>query len=164
MPSLFLLFAMLFSWPALAEDSEAGKQAAAELAVQVLTEGMSSLDPVDILAWADMPQSATVSETVVLKITIENGRSDDPFDLESIDLSGNFGKGFDIKAVRPKPTDMDSMLNTLSLEYSSPISPGHRAVFELELIAKKPGIYIGEVDIWEGEEFLTRMAQCKVTE
>jgi len=54
------------------------------------------------------------------------------------------------------------MLSTLSLEYSLSIAPGKRAVFELELIAKKEGIYIGEVDIWEGEEFLTRIAQCKV--
>jgi hypothetical protein len=164
MPSLFLLFAMLLSGPALAEDLEADKQAAAELAVQVLNEGMSSLGPVDILAWADMPRNATVNETVLLKITVENARTDASFNLESIDLGGNFGKGFDIKAVRPKPKEMDSMLNTLTLDYSISIAPRERAVFELELTAKKAGVYIGDVDIWEGEEFLTRMAQCRIDE
>jgi hypothetical protein len=164
MSRLLVLFAIAFSWPALAEESTQGKQAAAELAVQALEGGGKFQDPVNILAWVDMPRSATVNETVVLKITIENGRSNDSFDLESIDLDANFVKGFDIKAVRPKPTDTDSTLNTLTLEYSSSIAPGNRAVFQLELIAKRVGIYVGDVDIWEGEQFLTRVAQCRIRE
>jgi hypothetical protein len=164
MPRFLFLFAIAFSWPALAEESTQSKRAAAELAVRALNDGGTFQDPVDILAWADMPRSATVNETVLLKITVENGRSRTPFLLESIDLGGNFGKGFDIKAVRPKPTEMDSMLNALTLDYSISIAPNERAVIELELIAKKAGVYVGEVDIWEGEKFLTRIAQCKIEE
>jgi len=164
MPRFLVLFAIVFSWPALAEESTRDKQAAAELAVQALEKGGIFQDPVDILAWADMPRSATVNETVLLKITVENGRSDASFELDSIDLGGNFRKGFDIKAVRPKPTEMDSMFNTLTLDYSVSIAPRERVVFELELIAKKAGIYVGEVDIWEGEQFLTRMVQCRIDE
>jgi len=158
------LFTIALSWPALAEESPRSRQTPAELAAQALNGGGTFKDPVDILAWADMPRSATVNESVLLKITVENDRNETPFKLESIDLSGNFANGFEIMAIRPKPAETDAMLNTLTLNYAISIAPRGRAVFELELIAKKAGVYIGEIDIWEGDEFLTRMAQCRIDE
>jgi hypothetical protein len=162
MPRFLLLFTIALSVPSFAATPKHDSQTPAELAVEALVNGMGFVDPVDILAWVDLPRSATVDQVVVMKITIENGRSNQPFELESIDLDGNFGKSFRVSEVRPKPIDSDSTLNTLTLEYSLSIAPGQRAVFEIQLVARKAGVFVGEVDIWEGDDFLTRAAQCKV--
>ncbi len=143
-------------------SQEPANKSADELAIQVLEEGITSLDPVAILAWVEMERSTSIGKIVTLHITVENGRDQDIFELESIDLAGNLGKGFEVISIKPKPTATDAIFGELSLEYPLYIEPGEEIRFELELLAKNAGIFIGEVDIWEGDKVLTRVAQCKV--
>jgi len=114
------------------------------------------------MAWADMPRRATLGETIVLNISVENGREAEAFELESLDIGGNFGKGFELVAVEPKPSGIDTMLNTLTLEYPIVVAAGEKIDFKLELRATNVGVFIGEIDLWEGDTVLTRYAQCKV--
>ena len=159
---LILFAAVLSCHPALSQ--ELVDKDANELAVQVLVEGITSLDPVAIMAWVEMERSTSVGETVILKITVENGRDQDVFELESIDLGGSFGKGFEIISIKPKPTATDTMFGELTLEYPLNVEPGEHLSFEIALLATKSGVFIGEVDIWEGDKVLTRVAQCKVVD
>jgi len=161
MKSICIVLATVFLFnAAVAEESD--KPGANELAIQALTEGVSSFDPAAIMAWADMPRRATLGETIVLNISVENGREAEAFELESLDIGGNFGKGFELVAVEPKPTGIDTMLNTLTLEYPIVVAAGEKIDFKLELRATNVGVFIGEVDLWEGDTVLTRYAQCKV--
>jgi hypothetical protein len=161
MKQLWLLFIASLFWNS-ALSEETSQVTANELAAQVLSEGVSSLDPAAVMAWAGMPHRASVGETVVLTISIENGRETEPFILESLDIGGDFGKGFEVVSINPKPTAVDTMLNTLTLEYPINIPPGELVDFELKLRAMASGVFIGEVDLWEGDKVLTRYAQCKV--
>lgn len=157
-----LIAALLSCHPALSQ--ELADKGTSELAMQVLSEGITSLDPIAIMAWVEMERSTTVGETVILRITVENGRAQDVFELESIDLGGNFGKGFEFISVKPEPTETDTMFGDLTLDYPLVIEPGVQLDFEVALLAKNTGVFIGEVDIWEGDKFLSRVAQCKVVE
>ena len=56
------------------------------------------------------------------------------------------------------------MFGELTLEYPLNVEPGEHLSFEIALLATKSGVFIGEVDIWEGDKVLTRVAQCKVVD
>ena len=149
-------------WPVAAQDSVTTDPAA--LAVKVLNEGVTSLDPSDMLAWVELPRSVKKGDSLTLTITVENARKAGDFDLESVDIDGSFLRGFRIESVRPPSDETDDSFDTLTLEYSKAIGPGESLEFVIEMTAVEPGIYIGEVSIWDEEDFLSRYVQCKVLE
>ncbi len=162
MRSLLALIALAMSPAVTADDKEAVDPA--ELAIQVLNEGVASLGPDDILAWVDLPRSVRKGAKFDLTITVENARDADDFTLESIDLDWSFLKGFKIETVSPNPTEVDDSFGTLTLEYPVIIGPDAEAEFTIGMVAVEPGVYIGEATVWHEEEFLYRHVQCKVVE
>jgi hypothetical protein len=136
---------------------------AGELAAQVLSEGINSLDPQGILVWVDMPRSTPLNRDLTLVVTIENARASEPFQLESIDIASSFSRGFVLNSIDPKPSDIDEALGSMTLDYGLSIAPGEKLVISIDLKSKSPGVFVGDVDIWEGDRFLTRSAQCKVS-
>jgi hypothetical protein len=134
----------------------------ADLAVKALTEGTGFLDPSEMLAWVEFPRSVKKGDRVTLTISVENARRDSDFNLESVDLDGNFLNGFRIESITPSPSEVDDFLDTLTLEYPMIIAPGETVDFVLEMVAAEAGVFIGEVSIWDDDNFLSRYIQCKV--
>lgn len=162
MKSLIVLLLLAVSWPVVAQDKE--QVDAVDLAIQVLNEGVTSLDPSDMLAWIDLPRSVKKGNSITLTITVENARDTGDFKLESVDIDGSFLRGFRIESVTPVPVESDASFNSLTLEYPKIIAAGETLEFVIEMIAVEPGVYIGEASIWDEEEFLSRYVQCKITE
>ncbi len=150
------------SLPINAQDAESMDPA--DLAAKALTEGTIFLDPSEILAWVALPRSVKKGDRITLRVSVENGRKSGDFNIESVDLDWSFLAGFQVESVTPSPDEIDDSLGTMTLEYSMKIAAGETADFVLELIAKEVGIHIGEVSIWDEENFLSRYVQCKVVE
>jgi hypothetical protein len=126
-------------------------------------EGQEFLqDPPRIMAWVDVPKSVTTNEPLTLRVTIENAREGETFKLSSIDLAKEFAAGFTIVGFSPEPRNKGEGPSAVSFEYPADIAAAQTRVFEIHLRAKAPGIYIGDVDVYEGERFLTRSAQTRV--
>lgn len=160
---LVIFFALLgLSVPANAQDI--ASMDPADLAVKALTEDAEFLDPGEILAWVELPRSVKKGDRLTLRVSVENARETSNFDLASVDLDGSFLKGFRIESITPSPNETDDSFNTLSLEYPMRIAAGETVDFVLEMIAVEVGVYIGEVSIWNEENFLSRYVQCKVAE
>ena len=119
-------------------------------------------DPAQIMMWVEIPRSVTKGEVVSMRITIENARDTDVFKLSSIFLESSFISGFKTLELSPEPRNKSKSLGDLTLEYPIDIPAGEARDFEIRLRAKGVGVYIGDVDIYEGEQFLTRAAQIRV--
>ena len=118
----------------------------------------------NMLTWVEFPRSISVGDTATLIITVENARETGAFNLESVDVGAGFLKGFEIESVTPKPAESDDSGDYLELTYPMTIAAGDSVEFALELIAIEAGVYIGEIDIWNDDDFLSRYVQCKVVE
>lgn len=148
--------------PALSADNANTK--AAQLAAQVLSEGINSLDPQGILAWVDMPRTLPPNKEATLTVTIENARATEPFKVESIDIASSFLRGFVVESIKPEPTEADESFGSLTLDYGLSVAAGAKLVISVALRSKSEGTFVGDVDIWEGDKFLTRTAQCRVAQ
>ncbi len=136
----------------------------ADFAVKALEEGTGFLDPSEILAWVELPRSVKKGDKVTLKISVENARKNSDFNLESLDFDGDFLNGFRIESIEPSPSEVDDSLNTLTLEYPMSIAASETVDFVFEMVAVEAGVFIGEVSIWDDENFLSRYIQCKVVD
>lgn len=117
-----------------------------------------------ILAWVEMPKTAELGETIKIRLTVVNAREDESMLLESIDIGGSFLYGFEIRSIDPVPHEADPAGGILTLFYPPDFAPGQERVFEFELVAAKAGVFIGDIDVWESGNFLTRAIQCTVTD
>jgi len=158
--SLLVLVLFAVSLPVLGQENESVDPV--DLLVQLLNDGATSLDPKEMLAWVDLPRSVKKGDSLTLRISVENARNSDDFNLESVDLDGSFLRAFRIESIAPTPVETDDSFNSLTLEYQIKIAAGEIVEFVLEMTAVETGVYIGEVSIWDEEDFLSRYIQCKV--
>jgi hypothetical protein len=159
---LLAILAATVHLPASSADDANAK--AGQLAAQVLSEGINSLDPQGILAWVDMPRAVPPNKDVTLTVTMENARAAEPFKVDSIDIASSFLRGFAVGSIEPEPNDVDESFGSVTLDYGLSVAPGGKLVISLKLRSKSPGVFVGDVDIWEGDRFLTRAAQCRVSQ
>lgn len=121
-------------------------------------------DPVDVMAWVELPRAARLDEEVTLKIEIENGRRDKLLRLSAIEVEEAFLKGFELLKISPEPRHKDLAFGYLSLEYPDDVKAGETVTYEIKLRAKMTGVYIGDVDVHEGQRWLTRAAQIRISD
>jgi hypothetical protein len=119
-------------------------------------------DPEQIMAWVTAPRSLEAGEEAELEITIENARESGAFRMSSIYIGGGFISGFDVLELSPEPRNHARSMGDVSLEYPVDIPAGETRVFRMQLRARQPGVFIGDIDVYEGERFLTRVAQTRV--
>lgn len=153
---LTCLSSMLISGTALSDGEDEN------IAAKVLHEGLNALEPKDIFVWAEMPKSVKLNSNVILKVEIQNLRTNKSFDVESIDLGANLGQGFELRKVTPKPIELDTVLGEMTAEYKFSVAPGQTKQVIFEFVAVKEGVYKGDIDVWEGDNMLTRAAQCRI--
>jgi hypothetical protein len=135
---------------------------AEDIAVKVLNEGVNVLEPQNVFVWLEIPKNTKLNSTVYLKVEIKNLREKEKFAISSIDLDSSLGKGFRVKKITPKPINMDSALEELSAEYNFSVAPGETKHVIFELVAVNVGVYKGDVDVWEGDNMVTRVAQISI--
>ena len=126
-------------------------------------------EPKNILVWADVPPALRKGDEVDLLITVKNAREEEEFEMESLDIGDGFLEGFKLEDIEPSPDDRDHSEGSLTLVYDRVFDPGETAKFRVRLKAKKPGVYIGEVDVWDADDSdelqcVSRHAQTEIDE
>jgi hypothetical protein len=118
-----------------------------------------------IFAWVDIPRSVQVGDAVTLKVTVENVRDSEDFDLDCVILEGDFLGAFRLESMKPQPAETEEYSDELYLMYPMKIAPGDSVVFAFELVAVKAGVYTDAIYIdGETESDLHRWVQIKVVE
>ena len=124
-------------------------------------------EPKDILVWIDLPKESRKGDSVLVKVLVKNARAKQAFTFDSVDLQDAFLDGFKFVKAVPEPDDTDPSEGFLTLEYDITLAPGDSQLFKLELAPKKPGVFIGDVDVWEADEeddeCVSRAAQIEIT-
>jgi hypothetical protein len=131
-------------------------------AIPVQESDWSLDDPEHIMAWITLPRVAGKGDLVTLVVTIENGRVDRDFRLSSVEIWEEFLKGFAVVSISPEPRHQDGSPGSLRLEYPVDLAPGETWDLEVILRAERTGVFVGDVDVDEGDRFLTRAAQIRV--
>ncbi len=119
-------------------------------------------DPLGVLAWVEVPRAARAGDAVTLRLTVLNARPEKPFRITSVDIGDGFLEGFELLEVTPEPRQRDHSLGTLTMEYAVELAPDREWTLTLELRARQAGVFVGDVDVWESDRFLTRVAQIRL--
>lgn len=106
----------------------------------------------------------SVGQTFTLAVTVTNQRSRSVMSLTDIDLADDYLKGFTVLTTQPAPksSESQSLLGSRSFTFDVEVPPGQSRNFVFSLRAEKPGLFRGDVDVWEGHRFVTNMAQTMV--
>lgn len=125
--------------------------------------GVDDLDaPQEILAWVELPRTVALGDPVTLLLTVFNARAQGVFQVSSIDIGDGFLDGFEVLAVEPAPQSREHTLGVLALALPTDIAPGAEWTLEIRLESRRVGVFVGDIDIWAGGRFLTRVAQLQV--
>lgn len=125
--------------------------------------GVDDLDaPQEILAWVELPRTVALGDSVTLRLTVFNARAQGAFQVTSVDIGDGFLDGFNVLAVNPAPQSREHSLGVLALALSTDIAPGADWSVEIRLQPRRVGVFVGDIDIWAGGRFLTRVAQLQV--
>lgn len=115
-----------------------------------------------ILVWVEAPKVQKVGDTFVVSIRLENWTAD-PFKIEDVDLGALYMNGFQLVEVLPRPSELDWSGGDLSMTYDRVVESGKSFEMKLNVRAQRPGIYLGDVDVWFGlAQSYTRIAQTRV--
>ena len=114
----------------------------------------------------DSPLDVKVGETFTMKVNVTNEREKKVLSVSDIDFSNEYISGFVV--ISTDPTHKSSMLvgfdNSISYTFDTTISAGSSKDFTFVLRAEQPGIFRGDVDVYEGARFITKTAQTVVSE
>jgi hypothetical protein len=123
-----------------------------------------SQDPEDVNVYLDVPSAVSVGEEFTLIVVVENDRADRGFELGSIDIADEYFDSFVLVAVDPDPRTSSHIPidNTRSFVFDEDIPPGGEARYAFTLRAPRAGIIRGDIDVCEGQRFLSVMVQTEV--
>jgi hypothetical protein len=123
-----------------------------------------SMDLTGAAVVVNAPADVVVGQTFDLQITVKNERSSKILQLSDVDIGEAYLAGFSIASVKPAPKSNTHVPvdNSRSFTFAVPIQPGATQTFVYTLRAEKSGVYRGDVDVCEGLQFITTMAQTVV--
>lgn len=112
------------------------------------------------------PTDVVVGQTFDLEVVVKNERSGKVLELSDVDIGEEYLAGFTISAVKPTPKSSTHVPvdDSRSYNFDVSIKPGASQSFVYTLRAEKAGVYRGDVDVCEGMQFVTGMAQTVVKE
>ncbi len=121
-------------------------------------------DPEGVTASVEGPDAVAVGEEFTLTVVVENQRTTDSLQLSDIDIADEYIEGFLILGTEPEtksrmhiPLD-----NSISFSFDTTIAPRESMRFDFHLRSTTAGMFRGDVDVCEGQRFLTTLAQTLV--
>jgi hypothetical protein len=125
-----------------------------------------SKDPAGVAVTVNGPTDVVIGQTFDLEIIVTNERPRRVLRLSDVDIGEAYLAGFTISNVKPSPKSSTHIPidNSQSFTFDVSIPPGTSKSFIYTLRAEKAGIYRGDVDVCEGMQFVTAMAQTVVKE
>ena len=115
---------------------------------------------------ANSPLDVKAGETFDLTVEVTNEREKKHVSLASIDISEAYLSGFVLVSTEPTPKSSMHVPfdDSMSFTFEVAIPPGESRTFTFKLRAESAGIYRGDVDVCEGQRFITTLAQTVVKE
>jgi hypothetical protein len=125
-----------------------------------------SQDPQGVAISVEGPLEVPVGEEFTLTLVVENQRPAKPFGLTDIDFDEQYLEGFFVLGTDPPAMSSQHVPidNTRSFSFNRPVPPATTMRFKFRLRPAKPGIFKGDIDVCEGSQFLTTLAQTLVKE
>lgn len=112
----------------------------------------------------DSPLDVKVGEPFDLTVHVENVRDKRVLTVSDIDISDDYLEGFVV--ISTEPVSRSSMHvpidNSMSYTFDSSVPAGATRSFVFTLRAEQAGIFRGDVDVCEGQRFITVTAQTVV--
>ncbi len=159
--SAAIMAAGLYAMDAMADDRE--KLQDAYDAIESLEDASALEDPADIMTWIDMPRAVDLGKTFDITVIVENGRADRPLKMNAVDINDDLLAGIEVIAVTPEPRSADHYADGyVRLEYPIDIEPGNTWQVVISVRARQSGVFIDDIDIVEGQRFLSRSAQIRI--
>lgn len=121
-------------------------------------------DPEGVSVSVENPLTVGLGEEFTLAVVVHNEREDRAFELSDIDIGEAYLEGFLIVATEPRfKSSMHVPIDdTRSFAFNVAIPPRESRRFEFRLRPAQVGVWRGDVDICEGTQFLTTVAQTAV--
>ena len=114
----------------------------------------------------DSPLDIKVGDTFKVTVNVKNEREKKMLMVSDIDISDDYIGGFVLVSTEPSPRSSMHVPfdNSISYTFDTPISAGDTKSYTFVLRAIQPGVFRGDVDVCEGQRFVSTMAQTVVTE
>jgi len=110
----------------------------------------------------EAPREVAAGDEVDLLLDIGNP-TDRDLRLDSIDIYDSLLDGFDVRAVEPDPVRRDHTFNFSSFYFSKDLEPGQSLRVTMQLTAKEPGIWTGDLDFCTpAQKFVTSSLTIRV--
>jgi len=123
-----------------------------------------SKDPEGILVEIHSPVEVVVGEQLTVDVSVTNQRSGKSVRLTDLDIAEEYLEAFSVLSTTPSHRSSEHIPidNTRSFTFDRSIGPGETVVFSFELRAEREGIHRGDVDVCEGQRFLSKMVRTVV--
>lgn len=95
---------------------------------------------------AAAPDTAVLDEPFTVHFSVHN-MSNRSHTLHSIGLDEALRENFTVLEVSPAPTEMDEFAGMVTYALHAPLPPQNETQVTLTLVAKKPGLHIGTVEV-----------------
>ncbi len=121
-------------------------------------------DPEDIMVTVSAPDEVQLKKPMELVVQIENRRSRKDFKLTDIDISEDFLEAFVVLSTTQEVRSSTNapFENSRSFHFNDNIPAGETREYCFGLRPLEPGLHRSDIDICEGMNFLTQMAQVYV--
>lgn len=123
-------------------------------------------DPEGIAITVDAPLDVALGDTFPLAVTVTNVREGQPVTMNDIDIADEYLAGFVVISVDPaEQSSMHIPLdNSMSYTFNTELAPGDSKTVTFNLRAQETGVFRGEVDVTQGMQFTSAVAQTVVGE
>lgn len=114
----------------------------------------------------DSPLDVKKGETFNMVVNVKNEREKKSLTISDIDISDEYLEGFVVISVNPAPKSSKHIPidDSMSYTFNVSIPGGATNAFTFVIRAEKTGIFRGDVDVCEGQRFITVTAQTVVKE
>ena len=121
-------------------------------------------DPPDVAISVESPTTVSVGQEFTLSVVIENQREERAFQLTDIDIADEYLKSFLVIGENPHAESSTHIPidNTRSFSFNQAVPPREVMRFDFTLRPTAPGLYRGDVDVCEGQRFLSTLLQTEV--
>lgn len=123
-----------------------------------------AVDPEGVAVATEAPAEVRVGEEFTMAVIIMNEREKKPFHLTDIDIAEEYLEGFIILGSEPRAKSNQHVPfdNTRSFSFNRKLPPRESMRFEFRLRPRVAGFYSGDVDVCEGQRFLSAGLQTQV--